>query len=70
MRSTTALEDPRLENSSGSVCRTGTLVLTAHCCDDRLNPPTSAWVYWFNTARLMHRLGRIPPTEYEATKLR
>ena len=27
---------------------------------------TSAWVHWYNTARLMHRLGRIPPTEYEA----
>ena len=27
---------------------------------------TSAWVHWYNTARLMHRLGRIPPAEYEA----
>jgi putative transposase len=27
---------------------------------------TSAWVHWYNTARLMRRLGRIPPTEYEA----
>lgn len=27
---------------------------------------TSAWVHWYNTDRLMHRLGRIPPTEYEA----
>ncbi len=26
---------------------------------------TSAWVHWYNTDRLMHRLGRIPPTEYE-----
>lgn len=26
---------------------------------------TSAWVHWDNTARLMHRLGRIPPTEAE-----
>jgi hypothetical protein len=22
---------------------------------------TSAWVHWYNTARLMHRLGRRPP---------
>ncbi len=28
---------------------------------------TSAWVHWYNTGRLMHRLGRIPPAEYEAT---
>lgn len=27
---------------------------------------TAAWVNWYNTDRLMHRLGRIPPTEYEA----
>lgn len=27
---------------------------------------TSAWVYWYNTARLMHRLGRRPPAEAEA----
>ncbi len=27
---------------------------------------TAAWVHWYNTSRLMHRLGRIPPTEYEA----
>jgi putative transposase len=27
---------------------------------------TSAWVHWYNTARIMHRLGRIPPAEYEA----
>lgn len=27
---------------------------------------TSAWVHWYNTSRLMHRLGRIPPAEYEA----
>jgi putative transposase len=27
---------------------------------------TSAWVHWYNTGRLMHRLGRIPPAEYEA----
>lgn len=26
---------------------------------------TADWVYWYNTSRLMHRLGRIPPTEYE-----
>lgn len=27
---------------------------------------TADWVHWYNTARLMHRLGRIPPIEYEA----
>ncbi len=27
---------------------------------------TAAWVHWYNTGRLMHRLGRIPPAEYEA----
>lgn len=27
---------------------------------------TAAWVHWYNTERLMHRLGRIPPVEYEA----
>jgi len=27
---------------------------------------TSAWAYWYNTSRLMHRLGRRPPTEAEA----
>ncbi|MGI9008017.1 MAG: IS3-like element ISMysp3 family transposase, partial [Streptosporangiaceae bacterium] len=27
---------------------------------------TSAWVHWYNTSRLMHRLGRRPPTEAES----
>lgn len=27
---------------------------------------TAEWVSWYNTSRLMHRLGRIPPTEFEA----
>jgi hypothetical protein len=27
---------------------------------------TSAWVWWYNTSRLMHRLGRRPPAEAEA----
>jgi putative transposase len=27
---------------------------------------TSAWVHWYNTCRLMHRLGRRPPAEAEA----
>ena len=27
---------------------------------------TSEWVHWYNTARLMHRLGRRPPAEREA----
>ena len=31
-----------------------------------LEEATAAWVHWYNTSRLMHRLGRIPPIEYEA----
>jgi transposase InsO family protein len=31
-----------------------------------LEEMTSAWVHWYNTARLMHRLGRRPPAEAEA----
>ncbi|MTE17523.1 hypothetical protein GLP40_32910 [Nocardia sp. CT2-14] len=27
---------------------------------------TADWVSWFNRSRLMHRLGRKPPVEYEA----
>jgi putative transposase len=27
---------------------------------------TSQWVHWYNTSRLMHRLGRRPPAEAEA----
>jgi putative transposase len=27
---------------------------------------TSQWVQWYNTQRLMHRLGRRPPAEAEA----
>ncbi len=27
---------------------------------------TADWVHWYNTSRLMHRLGRRPPTEHEA----
>ncbi len=26
---------------------------------------TAEWVHWYNADRLMHRLGRIPPIEYE-----
>ncbi|MCX8559050.1 MULTISPECIES: IS3 family transposase [Mycobacteriaceae] len=26
---------------------------------------TADWVHWYNSDRLMHRLGRIPPIEYE-----
>jgi transposase InsO family protein len=26
---------------------------------------TAEWVDWYNTSRLMHRLGRIPPVEFE-----
>ncbi len=31
-----------------------------------LEETTSAWVAWYNTERLMHRLGRRPPAEAEA----
>jgi putative transposase len=31
-----------------------------------LEEATSAWVHWYNTQRLMHRLGRRPPAEAEA----
>jgi putative transposase len=27
---------------------------------------TSAWVHWYNSSRLMHRLGRRAPAEVEA----
>ena len=27
---------------------------------------TAAWVHWYNTSRLMHRLGKRPPAEAEA----
>ena len=27
---------------------------------------TSAWVHWYNTSRLMHRLDRRPPADAEA----
>lgn len=27
---------------------------------------TADWIHWYNTSRLMHRLGRTPPVEYEA----
>ena len=30
-----------------------------------LEEATSAWVHWYNTERLMHRLGRRPPAEAE-----
>jgi putative transposase len=31
-----------------------------------LEQVTAAWVHWYNTERLMHRLGRRPPAEAEA----
>ena len=45
----------------GSPFRTGPLLTLAN-----LEDITSAWVHWYNTSRLMHRLGRRPPTEAEA----
>lgn len=45
----------------GSPFRTGPLRTLAD-----LEDITSAWVAWYNTTRLMHRLGRRPPAEAEA----
>jgi len=45
----------------GSPFRTGPLRTVAD-----LEQTTAAWVHWYNNHRLMHRLGRIPPAEYEA----
>jgi putative transposase len=45
----------------GSPFRTGPIVTLAD-----LEQITSAWVHWYNTARLMHRLRRRPPVEAEA----
>lgn len=45
----------------GSPFRSGPLRTLAD-----LEEITSAWVHWYNTARLMHRLGRRPPAEAEA----
>jgi putative transposase len=46
---------------NGSPFRRGPLATLAD-----LEDVTSAWVHWYNTQRLMHRLGRIPPAEAEA----
>jgi putative transposase len=45
----------------GSPFRRGPLTTLAD-----LEEITSAWVHWYNTSRLMHRLGRVPPAEAEA----
>jgi putative transposase len=45
----------------GSPFRNGPLVTLAD-----VEEITSAWVWWYNTRRLMHRLGRRPPAEAEA----
>jgi len=45
----------------GSPFRSGPLRTLAD-----LEEITSAWVHWYNTARLMHRPGRRPPAEAEA----
>lgn len=45
----------------GSPFRTGPIRTLAD-----LEQITSAWVHWYNTSRLMHRLGRRPPAEAEA----
>lgn len=44
----------------GSPFRTGPLTTLAD-----VEETTSAWVHWYNTRRLMHRLGRRPPAEAE-----
>jgi putative transposase len=46
--------------AAGSPFRTGLIRTLAD-----LENMTSAWVSWYNTTRLMHRLGRIPPAEAE-----
>ena len=46
---------------SGSPFRNGPIRTLAD-----LEESTSAWVHWYNTERLMHRLGRRPPAEAEA----
>jgi putative transposase len=46
---------------SGSPFRNGPIRTLAD-----LKEITSAWVAWYNTERLMHRLGRRPPAEAEA----
>lgn len=45
----------------GSPFRTGPIRTLAD-----LEDITSTWVRWYNASRLMHRLGRRPPTEAEA----
>ena len=45
----------------GSPFRRGPLATLAD-----LEESTWAWVHWYNTSRLMHRLGRRPPAEAEA----
>jgi len=46
---------------SGSPFRNGPIRTLAN-----LEEVTSAWVHWYNTERLMHRLARRPPAEAEA----
>jgi putative transposase len=46
---------------NGSPFRAGPVATLAD-----LEECTSAWVHWYNTQRLMHRLGRRPPAEAEA----
>jgi putative transposase len=45
----------------GSPFRTGPIATLGD-----LEHITAAWVHWYNTSRLMHRLGRKPPAEAEA----
>jgi transposase InsO family protein len=46
----------------GSPFRTGPITVLAD-----IEEITSAWVAWYNHDRLMHRLGRRPPAEAEAS---
>ena len=36
----------------------------------QLDDAVSTWVHWYGTQRLMHRLGLIPPLEYDAATTR
>lgn len=37
-----------------------------HNSSHRVKLLTADWVHWYNTNRLMHRLGRTPPVEFES----
>jgi putative transposase len=58
-----------------ALCETTIGLYKTECSPFRIGPiriladlehTTCAWVSWYNSGRLMHRLGRRPPTEAEA----